>query len=111
MGGRTLFEDMDAYIRNSSALMAESIGAPMLIWTGSEDRQVPPVDSEALYLALRRLGKPGIMLKYKNEGHAIMAPWAQEDLTRKVMEWLGHYLKGEKAGEWMLPAGEGAWRK
>lgn len=110
MGGRTLFENMRAYIKNSSALRAESITAPMLIWTGSEDRQVPPVDSEALYLALRRLGKPGVMLKYKNEGHAIMDPQAQEDLTRKVMQWLGHYLKGEKAAEWMLPAAEGEWR-
>ncbi len=98
---KSLFEDKKAYERNSPITYVDKIETPVLIWTGEEDRQVHYYQSIAFYLALRRLQKKEIMLIYPGESHALMHKENQKDLTHRVEDWFGYYLKGEPPKNWI----------
>ena len=98
--GKSLFDDREAYIRNSPVTFVENVTTPLLLWSGEGDRQVHYFQSIAYYLALRRLGKEQIMLLYPNEEHALVKPNFQVDLTTRVEDWFDHYLKDEQK-EWI----------
>jgi dipeptidyl aminopeptidase/acylaminoacyl peptidase len=60
------------------------------------------VQSRAMYLALRRLGKKTILLAYPNEGHTLGKPENQIDLTNRIASWFDYYLKDEGPAEWIV---------
>ena len=98
--GKSLFEDYDSYIKNAPISYASNITKPIFSYTGSDDNQVNPYQSMEFYLALRRLNKEHIMVLYPGDSHVIMKEENQIDLTNKISEWFGYYLKGEKKPEW-----------
>lgn len=100
--GKSLFEDYEGYLRNSPIRHASDIKTPILLWAGEDDRQVHYDQSIAFYLALRRLSKKEVLLIYPGEGHAMIKQENRKDLTVKLSEWLGYFLKGEAPAEWML---------
>jgi hypothetical protein len=55
-------------------------------------------------MALYRLNKPVWMLNYNGMEHNIDEKyWANRmDLTIRMMDFFNHYLKGEKAPDWMI---------
>lgn len=96
-----LFDYREAYRSNSPIEHVEHITTPLLTWTGENDTQVNPYQSMEFYIALRRLGKPHVMLRYPEEGHVILTPEKQKDLTLKMEEWLDYYLKNGVQSPWM----------
>ena len=75
---------------------------PLLLWSGKEDTQVDWHQSVSYYLALRRLEKKATLLLYPKEGHTLLDPTHQKDLTERVLQWFGYYLKGEPPASWIL---------
>nr|WP_322625892.1 prolyl oligopeptidase family serine peptidase [uncultured Flavobacterium sp.] len=101
--GKTFYEAKDSYFANSPVLHAESLKTPLLAWAGTSDRQVDYYQSLEFYNALRRLRKKHILLLYPGEGHVLMKKKSQQDLTLRIEEWFGYYLKDEKDKPWMFP--------
>ena len=99
--GKSLFDNKEAYIRNSPIMHAENVKTPLLLWAGKNDRIVPYNQSLSYYLALRKLGVKNIMLLYPKEDHSIENPFNQIDLTRKMMEWFDYFLKGDSSPKWI----------
>lgn len=99
--GKSFYEDRTAYLSNSPLWNAQNIVTPLLSWSGTADENVPWDQSIAFYLALRRLNKRQIMLAYPNAAHVLMDGKQQYDLTRRIEEWFGHFLKGEMAADWI----------
>lgn len=99
----TPFENWEGYVANSPLRHAQSIEAPLLLWTGTKDGQVDPTQSMELHLALRKLGKESVMVLYEGENHAMASTANQADLTRRVMEWFGWLLKGGAKPSWAAP--------
>ena len=99
--GVPFFENREAYYRNSPLFNAGSITTPLLTWAGKQDTNIQPRQAITFYNALRRLQKEHTMLVYPNDGHVLNDPKNQEDLTHKIEEWLGFYLKGEVKMDWM----------
>ncbi|MFR3330251.1 MAG: S9 family peptidase [Odoribacter splanchnicus] len=100
--GKSLWEDPDAYIRNSAILRADRITAPVLILHNDEDEAVEYYEGRNLFLALRRLQKPAWLLNYKGEKHFIGTPAAQRDWSLRMLQFFDHYLKGAPAPRWMV---------
>lgn len=100
---KTLFEDMEGYIRNSAVMQAEKVTTPLLSWTGDLDQHVPWQQSFEYHLALRRLGKQNVMLVYAGEGHSLIKPENCADLALRIEQWFGHYLKGDPMPSWGIP--------
>ncbi|GEM_PF-470299 len=86
--------DKQKYIANSPLYRAEKIQAPMLLWTGVEDRNVDWEDTRTFYNALRRHDKKVIALFYKNNGHGMEHENAMIDLSKRILDWFDYFLKG-----------------
>ena len=100
--GKNLWEDKDAYIRNSSIFNVDKITAPVLIMHNDKDEAVEYHEGRNLFLALRRLQKPVWLLNYKGEGHFIGNVEAQRDWSIRMMQFFDHYLKEAPAPRWMV---------
>src|SRR5690606_615448 len=54
-----------------------------------------------LYNAARRAGKEMVLLVYEGENHSLAKRANQLDYHRRILEWFGHYLKGDDAPAWI----------
>ena len=96
-----LWEDPQAYIRNSTVFAVDSLRTPLLLEEGDADGNVNHFQSEELYNFGRRLGKQVVYLVYEGENHNVARPESQMDYLHRQLEWFGHYLKGEPAAPWI----------
>jgi dipeptidyl aminopeptidase/acylaminoacyl peptidase len=98
--GKPFFGDEIAYMKNSPLFQAPKVETPLLSWTGEKDYRVFYHQSIAFYMALRRLEKKHIMLIYPGQRHVIHDRKYQKDLSRRIEQWFGFYLKKEKQPQW-----------
>ena len=96
-----LWEDPQAYIRNSTVYAVDSLKTPLLLEEGDADGNVNHFQSEELYNFGRRLGKTVVYLVYEGENHNVARPESQADYLHRQLEWFGTYLKGEPAPAWI----------
>lgn len=101
MGDKTPFSSQVDFEKNSPLAFIQNLQTPLLMWSGKEDTQVDPFQSTAYYMALRRLNKKSIMLLYPKEGHTLLNPINQKDLTLRVLQWFDFYLHNEKKYNWI----------
>lgn len=99
--GTSFFNDRKAYENNNPIDKADAIKVPFLQWTGKKDPVIPWEQSLALYLALRRLGSPTVLLAYPNEPHSIENAENQKDLNQRIRQWFDYYLKGKTDVGWI----------
>jgi hypothetical protein len=97
----SLWEDPQAYIRNSTVFAMDSLKTPLLLEEGDSDGNVNPFQSQEVYNFGRRLGKNVVYLVYEQENHGVARPESQADYSKRQLEWFGHYLKGEPAPKWI----------
>jgi dipeptidyl aminopeptidase/acylaminoacyl peptidase len=72
-----------------------NIKTPTLVLCGQEDWNVPLINSEQLYQALRRLGVPTELIVYPGQGHSIARPSFQKDRYERYLAWYDRYLRGK----------------
>ena len=96
-----LYEDPQAYIRNSAVYFAHKLSAPLLLSVGDHDGASDWHQDIELYNSARRAGKPVVMLVYEGENHAVAQKANQLDYHRRINAWFDHYLKGAPAPEWI----------
>ena len=99
--GKSLFQDMPAYLKNSPVLLADKVNTPLLGWAGKEDATINSLQSMEFYMALRRAAKEHTLLLYSGEDHTIEKKENALDLNARIMQWFDYYLKNGKKQEWM----------
>jgi len=96
--GGTLWEYPERYLAHSAILQADRIKTPLLCITGDLDPNVEAVQSQEIFVALRRLGKKCVWLNYRDGAHG--GPNTNDerkDMYRRMLEWYDTYLvKGGK---------------
>jgi dipeptidyl aminopeptidase/acylaminoacyl peptidase len=97
----SLWEDPQAYIRNSTVFAVDSLQTPLLLEEGDADGNVNYWQSMELYNFGRRLGKQVVFLLYNDENHGVARPESQIDYRRRQLEWFDHFLKGAPAPDWI----------
>ena len=93
---RPFWQDVDTYIKNSPVFQIDKLKTPLLVTFGDEDGAVDWNQGVELYNAARLAGKPVVMLVYPGENHGLAKKPNQVDYHYRILEWFGHYLKGEK---------------
>jgi dipeptidyl aminopeptidase/acylaminoacyl peptidase len=96
-----LYEDLQAYIRNSAVFNVQNMTTPLLIEVGDIDGTVFFHQGVELYNIARRAGKNVVLLEYAGEDHGLRKKADQIDYQRRIFAWFGHYLKDEPAAEWI----------
>ncbi len=87
---RELWEKLEPFNR------VENITTPTLILCGEKDWNVPVINSEQLYMALKRLGRTTELVVYPGEFHGIDTPSYIKDLYTRYLDWFAKYVKGER---------------
>jgi dipeptidyl aminopeptidase/acylaminoacyl peptidase len=96
------WEDMKAMIDNSPLATIDKMTAKsMLLMVGDNDGTVDPRQGSLFYNYARRAGKEVVLLSYPGEGHGLSKKENQIDYERRILQWFGHYLKGEPAAPWI----------
>ena len=91
----------EKYIENSSVMQVHKLNTPILFEVGDNDMNVNWRQGVEYYNAARRANKDFILLVYAKEGHGLSSPKNQIDYQQKILQWFGHYLKGEEAKDWI----------
>ena len=85
--GAAPWEESERYIHNSPLFHLDGINAPVLLIHGDLD-YTPVAQSEEVYTALTRMGKPVEFVRYWGEGHGIVQPQNQIDMWYRVFAFL-----------------------
>ncbi|MFQ5789722.1 MAG: prolyl oligopeptidase family serine peptidase [Acidobacteriota bacterium] len=84
---RALWERLSPFNR------VERIVTPTLIVGGEKDWNVPILNSEQLYQALKRLGRETELVVYPGEYHGIRTPSYRKHLYERYLAWYDRYVK------------------
>jgi dipeptidyl aminopeptidase/acylaminoacyl peptidase len=71
----------------------QHITTPTLLMGGEQDWNVPILNSEQLYQALRRRGIPTQLVVYPDQGHGIRVPSYQKDRYERYLAWYDRWVK------------------
>jgi dipeptidyl aminopeptidase/acylaminoacyl peptidase len=85
-------EARERYERISPYNKVKNIKTPTLIMGGEKDWNVPIINSEQLYLALKTLGVETELVVYPGEYHGIDTPSHAKDLYERYLDWFGKRL-------------------
>jgi dienelactone hydrolase len=96
-----LWEDPQAYIRNSAVFHVNKMKGALLLAVGDKDGASDWHQDIEMYSLARRAGKQCVMLVYPGENHSLAVRQNQIDYHDRILEWFGHYLQGGKAPEWI----------
>lgn len=94
-------DNKELYYINNPIYYADSVKAPVLLWSGENDENVPKSESIGFYLALKRNNKKVITLFYRNEIHSLQRKESQIDLMLRIWDWLDYFLKNANDIEWI----------
>ncbi len=95
------WEDPEAHHRNSPIHKVQDLKTPLLMAFGDNDGTVDWDQGTEFYNFARRAGKQMVFLVYEGENHGFTKKPNQIDYHRRILEWFGHYLKGEPAAPWI----------
>lgn len=92
------WKDLDTYLHNSYAFLhADRIKTPTLFLCGDQDFNVPLLNSEQMYQALRSLNVPTQLVIYPGEHHGLRKPSYLRDRMQRYLDWHGKYLNQRSA--------------
>ncbi|MYI46111.1 MAG: prolyl oligopeptidase family serine peptidase, partial [Gemmatimonadetes bacterium] len=95
------WEDPEAHRRNSPIHEVHNMETPLLMAFGDDDGVVDWDQGTEFFNFARRAGKQMVLLVYEGEDHGFAQEANQKDYHRRILEWFGHYLKGEPAPAWI----------
>jgi dipeptidyl aminopeptidase/acylaminoacyl peptidase len=84
----------DLWVKLSDPFLhADRIVTPTLFLCGDKDFNVPLLNSEQMYQALRSLGRDTQLVMYPGQYHEIRKPSYLKDRLERYLGWYGKYLK------------------
>ncbi|NQS98913.1 MAG: S9 family peptidase [candidate division Zixibacteria bacterium] len=89
----------DIFADKSPLFHADKITTPLLLLHGEADMNVPSLESEQMFTALKVLNRDVAYVKFPSEGHGIAGNFKNYAAHREMMlEWFDKYLKGQGEG-------------
>ncbi len=99
------WRNVDRWVKLSPWFQVEKITTPTLLLCGTDDQNVPALNSEQLYEALRRLGRDTELVLYPGQTHSLNRPSFLKDRFQRYLAWYDKYLKpGQAAASTPAPA-------
>lgn len=96
-----IYEDLQAYVRNSAVFNIANMTVPLLLEVGNQDGTVYWHQGVEMYNIARRAKKNVVMIEYNGEDHGLAQYKNQKDYQQRILQWFGHYLKGDPAPKWI----------
>lgn len=87
------WENRETWERLSPFNDVDKVTTPTLVIGGKEDWNVPILNSEQLYQALRRRGIETQLVVYPGESHSITRPSFRKDRYERYLAWYDRFLR------------------
>ena len=88
------WEHVDAWMKNSYPFFhVDRIVTPTLFLGGDKDFNVPLLNGEQMYQALKSRGVPTELIIYPGQFHSIKRPSFLRDRYQRYLDWYARYLK------------------
>jgi len=87
------WEHPERWVKLSPFSKVEAITTPTLWMGGALDWNVPIINSEQMYIAMKRLGRETQLVVYPDEHHGIRRPTFEKDRLERWLAWFDSYLK------------------
>ncbi|UCF04478.1 MAG: S9 family peptidase [bacterium] len=88
----------DIYVDQSPLFSADKVHTPLLLLHGASDTNVPPGESDQMYIALKLLGKPVEYIRFAEQNHFILDYKKRKIWNDAIVSWFDRWLKEEP--EW-----------
>ncbi len=86
----------DIFVDRSPLFHADRIRTPLLLLHGLADVNVPCLESQQMFTALKVLGRKAELVTFKGEDHGISGSRRNRTLHRTmILEWFDRYLKNQ----------------
>jgi dipeptidyl aminopeptidase/acylaminoacyl peptidase len=96
----TPWKNVDVWLHNSYPFLhADRIKTPTLFQCGAADFNVPLLNSEQMYQALRSLGVETQLVIYPDQYHGLTKPSYLRERMQRYLDWHGKYLQQKPRGE------------
>ena len=90
----TPWKNFDVYVKNSMPFLhADKITTPTLFMCGEKDFNVPLINSEQMYQALKSLNVETELIIYPDQFHGISLPSYLRDRLERRKAWFNKFLK------------------
>jgi dipeptidyl aminopeptidase/acylaminoacyl peptidase len=99
------WRNVERWVKLSPWFAIDKVTTPTLLMGGADDMNVPLLNSEQLYQALRRLGRETELVIYPGQHHGIRRPSYVKDRYERYIAWYDKYVR---AGAAVTSAGGGA---
>jgi len=87
-----LEENREKWNRISPFFRLDQVKTPTLVVGGEQDWNVPIINSEQLYIALKRQGVPTELVVYPDQGHIFSVPSYNRDLYERYVRWFERWI-------------------
>jgi hypothetical protein len=105
--GKAPYEDPGLYVRKSPYFRLKDVTTPMIVYTGTEDRNVPPSQSWSHFRVMQQVGKtPVRFVVFPGEPHGLQKYAHQKRKVEEDLAWFDRYLFG--AAEEESPVKDGS---
>lgn len=93
-GGKP-WEKAELLLERSPLTHVQKVTTPILLLHGENDMRCPVIQSEEFYVALKRLGKTAVFVRYPGEFHGLKRPLHRVDRYKRLIAWFEyHRMKG-----------------
>ena len=88
------WKNLDTWVHNSFPFLhADRITTPTLFLCGEADFNVPLLNSQQMYQALRSLGIDTMLIIYPGQFHGLTKPSYEHDRLQRYIAWYDKYVK------------------
>jgi dipeptidyl aminopeptidase/acylaminoacyl peptidase len=87
------WQNVERWVKLSPWFAIEKVTTPTLLMGGADDVNVPLLNSEQLFQALRRLGRDTELVVYPGQNHGIGRPSYFKDRFERYIAWYDRYLR------------------
>ena len=98
-GGKTYYEDPQAYEKWNPVNHVTAWKTPMLVIHGANDFRIPDTQGLAAFTALQRRGIDSRLLHFPDENHWVLKPRNSMQWYHEVFAWMAKYTGKDGAGE------------
>lgn len=89
--GGNPWDDRDKLLERSAIAYVKNVTTPVMILHGELDVRCPTSQGEEFYLALRRLGKTAVFVRYPGEYHGFSRLSHRLDRFERMVAWFSYY--------------------
>jgi len=87
------WDEPERLLARSPLMYVENVQTPLLLVHGEADLRCPVEQADQMYIALKRLGKEVVYVRYPDEFHSFRQPLHQLDRYERLVSWFVHYLQ------------------